>query len=117
MMRVAVEKMRVYAYHGVGEQERQVGNEFEVTAWVKYYWTEKSPHGEARKIVDYGVLAALLKEEMARPEAYLEDVVVRMRERIMWLWPYIITGSVAVAKLTPPIPNTLMERAEVTLFW
>ena len=33
---VKLERMRFYAYHGVMEQERRVGNDFEVTLEVWY---------------------------------------------------------------------------------
>ena len=106
---VAIERMRVYAYHGVGPQERVVGNEFEVSLAVEVDASDAASGDDVGLTVSYADLAAIVSEEMARPSQLLEHVAARIREAV-------VAGRVTVAKLTPPMPADVAS-ASVTLRW
>ena len=70
---VRLENLRFYAYHGVMEQERRVGNEFEVT-----------------------------EREMSEPSKLLERVAGRIIEAINKEFPAVRGGNIKISKLHPP---------------
>lgn len=113
---IEVNGMRLHGHHGVMEQERTVGNEFEVTAHLS---VEVPPSGtdDIALTVSYADIAEIIKEVMAEPCNLLETVAGRIRTRLTERWPGATGGMVRVAKLTPPIPGTQMADAAVRLEW
>lgn len=113
---VAIERMRVYAYHGVEPQERVVGNEFEVSLAVEVDASDAASGDDVGLTVSYADLAAIVSEEMARPSQLLEHVVARIRDAVCGRFQAVVAGKVTVAKLTPPMPADVAS-ASVTLRW
>lgn len=113
-MTVTLASMRLYARHGVGAQEREVGNEFEVTVNIEIppVYTDSLDD-----TVSYADIAGLVREQMAIPSMLLEYVAVRLRQALTARFPQILGGSVTVAKLKPPIPAAQLGSASVTLTW
>ncbi len=106
--------MRIHAFHGVLEQERRVGNDFEVSVAVSYPVVVGSD--DLSSTLNYAELIYIVKEVMAVPSALLEHVAFRIREAVTSRWPLIDGGSVKVAKLTPPVSAEVAEVA-VRLDW
>lgn len=113
---VAIERMRVYAYHGVEPQERVVGNEFEVSLAVEVDATDAASGDDVGLTVSYADLAAIVSEEMAQPSQLLEHVAARIRNAVCGRFQAVVAGRVTVAKLTPPMPADVAS-ASVTLRW
>lgn len=113
---VTVERMRVYAYHGVDPQERVVGNHFEVTVSVRVNARLAAESDDVSLTVSYADLAAIISEQMAQPSRLLEHVAARIRSEVCHHFPEITGGSVTVAKLTPPMRANVAS-ASVTLSW
>jgi dihydroneopterin aldolase len=115
---VKINKLRVHAYHGVMEQERKVGNMFEVSVAVKMLLNSEKTFeaDDLSDALDYSVLTNLILTEMAIPSSLLENVAYRIQQRIAKQFPSVISGSVSIAKLTPPI-SANMESAEVVITW
>jgi len=114
VMTITVDRLRVYAHHGVAPQERTVGNIFEVTASVDIP-PVATDHIDAT--VSYAELAELIRREMAIESMLLEHVCIRLRDAIAIAFPQVTGGKVAVSKLTPPIPGTQMAAATVSITW
>ena len=53
---------------------------------------------------------------MAEPSALLENVLLRLKERITGDFPAVTDGRIKLAKLTPPIAAR-MESVAVALEW
>lgn len=113
---IEVNRLRLYACHGVGAQERKVGNLFEVTVHLRYPATEAVEHDRLEGTVNYAEVVALVKEEMAEPSQLIEYVAGRIRRVLLSRFPAITGGMVRVAKLVPPIPADL-DSVAVTLRW
>lgn len=114
LMTITVDRLRVYAHHGVGRQERTVGNDFEVTVSVDIPPVE-TDHLDST--VSYAEIADIIATEMAIPSMLLEHVCCRIRDAVTASFPQVAGGRVAVSKLTPPIPGAQMGAATVTLAW
>lgn len=124
---IEIDRMRLYAFHGVMEQETRVGNFFEVSASLTYPVTicsalhSQNPEAlpvddELANTVNYAEVAEIIKQEMSTPSKLLEHVAARIRAAILSRYPIITSGHLKVAKITPPI-GAQMRSASITLRW
>lgn len=119
MDRVTIEinGLRCYACHGVMEQERIVGNEFEVSVRLVYPAIDAVRDDDLARTVNYAEACDVIKHVMASPSALLENVCGRLKAALMARFPLVESGCVRVAKLCPPIPNVQLDSVAVELSW
>ena len=110
---IELNRMRFFSYHGVAEQERRVGNDYEVSLRVDYPLERAMESDSLCDTLDY---AALVAAEMSVPSQLLEHVAGRIWRAISGRFPCVDGGRLRIAKLTPPIPGEIGE-AVVTLEW
>ncbi len=81
-MKIELSDMHFYAYHGVLDQERKVGNHFtlQLAAWTQV-------------------------EKMAHPSQLLEHVVGRISRRLYAEYPRLLRLSLTLTKDNPPFPG------------
>ncbi len=111
---IEINRMSLYARHGVMAQERVVGNTFEVTAHLRYPLTEGD---DIARTLNYAEAAEVIKAVMAEPAELLETVVKRLKDALLARFPAITGGMVKVAKLSPPIPGFEADSVAVKLAW
>lgn len=116
---VQINRLRIHANHGVLDQERLVGNLFEVSVSLSIpYQTAKEAFERdwLSGAVNYAEVAELVKTVMATPSCLLEHVAHRIRKAICENFPTVKGGTITVAKLTPPISASL-DSVAITLSW
>lgn len=115
---IAINGVLVYAYHGVGEQERRVGNEFEVSVRLHVPESERAVASDLiDDTVNYAEVVEIIKREMSVPSKLLEHVAGRIRKSIIQRYGSAVTaGEVTVEKLGPPIAAQLRS-VSYTLTW
>ncbi len=113
---IELNRMQLQAHHGVMEQERKIGNLFEVTVHLTYPLSDV-PDDELDNTINYAELAEVVKREMATASNLLEHVAGRIKTAVTRRWSFITAGMVSVSKLTPPIPGSSMQSAAATLRW
>lgn len=119
---IELEKMRFYARHGVFPQERAVGNWFEVSVSLTYETdADMAPDDNLAGTINYARVAEIVTHEMAIPSQLLETVALRIRRALLDAVatdasPVITSGSIRVAKITPPLGLPLAS-ASATLRW
>ncbi|MCM1348641.1 MAG: dihydroneopterin aldolase [Firmicutes bacterium] len=115
---ISVNRLRLRSFHGVGEQEQCVGNDFEVSVSVCYppallaAKTDSIDH-----TLSYADIVAIVREQMDHPARLLEHVCAKLRDALTARYPAIASGKITVAKLLPPIPGVQLQDASVTLTW
>lgn len=114
LMTITLDSLRFYAFHGVGAQERVVGNDFEVTVSVDI---DPPCTDDLDATVSYADIAEIVKKEMAASSALIEHVAMRTRAALLRRFPAIKGGRITVAKLKPPVPGIELRSASVTLAW
>lgn len=109
--RIRIDKLLLHAHHGVLEQERLCGNEFEVsvTMDVDYDGSDR-----LESTVNYAEVIGVVRREMSQPSALIEHVAARIGAAIREQFPMVKGGSVTVAKLLPPVTARL-ESVSATL--
>lgn len=113
---IEIDRLRIYARHGVMPQENTVGNLFEITLRFCYDAPRAIALDDLNGTVNYAEAVAIIAEVMKQPSKLLEHLCGRIRDTIMKRWPMISSGNVKVTKLSPPIPFQ-MAGVSVSLTW
>lgn len=113
---IEVNRLRMRAYIGVHEQERLIGNTFEITVHLRCNIDQAIASDTLSATIDYSEVISIVKGEMSKPAQLLEYVVGRIRTALLSRFPNILGGRISLAKLTPPIPVEV-ESVAVTIEW
>ena len=115
---ISVERLRLRCRHGVGEQERLVGNDFEVTVSLSYPPALEASRTDALdSTINYAHVVHIIKEVMSRPTALLERACRLLQQELLAAYPLIASGEVTLTKLLPPVEGAQLAGATVTLRW
>lgn len=99
---ITLDHIKFHAHHGVLEQERRVGNDFEVTLQLQYPFHNATESDNLADTVNYAEVYDVVAAEMSVPSRLLEHVAGRIVRSLRTRFPLIEGGTVTVAKLTPP---------------
>lgn len=113
---ITISRLRVYARHGVMEQERRVGNNFEVTVCLRCDVSAAAAADDISLAINYAEVVEEIQRVMAVPRRLLETVATDIRDAICARWQEVKGGSVTVDKLHPPF-TAPVERVGVTVEW
>ena len=101
--KISLDDMRFCAYHGVMEQERRVGGEYNVSLTVEADLADAARTDDVADTINYAELYELVKREMAIPSKLLEHVAARIGQRAIEVYERITAVTVKVTKLNPPM--------------
>lgn len=104
---VSIDRLRLRACHGVMPQERDCGNDFEVSVKMEINGYDGSDRLEAT--VNYAEVIDLIRCEMAQPSALIEHAATRIASAIRRQFPDVTGGVVTVAKLRPPVAGVQLH--------
>lgn len=103
--------------HGVFEEERISGNDFEIDIIIQASLQEAAISDDLEKTIDYQRVFGAVKSVMEGPSKQLiEHLAFLIGERIVELTSANTKFSVTVKKLSPPLPG-IIQSSEVTLSW
>ena len=94
--------MKFYAYHGVLEQERRVGNTFVVDLTLTAPLEKAVQSDQLEDTINYVEVYELTKQEMNIPSQLLEHVAGRICRALRHHFPQIEQIEIRVSKLNPP---------------
>lgn len=101
-MSIELDQMRFYAYHGVLEQERRVGNEFVVSLSLEVDTLESLKTDELGDTINYAEVYRCVEEEMQSPSKLLEYVAGRIVSALFTRFSRIEAVNLRLTKLNPP---------------
>lgn len=104
-----VNGIRVFAFHGCLQEETRIGGHFRVDVSVEGDLSLAETNDHLADAVDYGRVAAIVKEQMAIRANLIEHVARRILDALQneWQEPYFWT--VRVVKERPPINGDVAE--------
>lgn len=114
-MTITVERLLLHARHGVMEQERRVGNDYEVSVSLNCDDARATETDDVADTVNYARVIEIIKQEMRIPSRLLEHVAGRIARALVAEFPSVSGGSVTVTKLHPPVQAPGLAGASVTL--
>lgn len=100
---IFLDNVRFFAYHGVGKQEREVGNEFIISLRLKVDITLAAETDNVTHTVSYADVYENVKAEMEIPSALLEHVCGRIVKRLFRTFPAIEGIELKLSKRNPPM--------------
>jgi len=105
--------MKFYAYHGVGEQETKVGNHFTVDLSLTAPLEDAVKSDKLEDTINYALVYAIVKEEMAIPSRLLEHAAGRILHSLKKQFSQLTAIEIELAKLTPPFGGDVHSAAVV----
>ena len=111
--KIQLNGIRFYAYHGVDEQERVVGNHFSVDMEVTADFSTAMRNDQLDGTINYAALYSILETEMRQPSKLIEHVAGRVIASLLRAYPEITAVRLKIAKQVPPMGADLKECAVV----
>jgi dihydroneopterin aldolase len=100
---IKVENIRIYAHHGCLAEETIIGSDYRVDLKVTANLQPSAESDALEDTVDYVLLNAIVKEEMAKPSKLLETVAKRILTQIFIKDQRVTKATVKISKINPPI--------------
>lgn len=100
---ILLENLRLYAYHGVGEQERIVGNHYLINLKVKVDITSAVKSDNLTDTISYADVFEIVKKEMAISSQLLEHVAGRIVSALRKEYSQIEDIEIKISKNNPPM--------------
>lgn len=100
---VSLEGMLFYAYHGVFEEERTIGNHYVVDVSIHTSFQQAVDADDLKGTIDYGEVYEVVKQIMDVPTQLLETLAGRMVQQIFNHFASAQAITVSVAKNTLPL--------------
>ncbi len=104
LMTVELKQVRFFAFHGLYEEEKRKGTEFELSLAVSFL-PEKEMIGLIDETVNYAELYEIVNAEMQQPRDLLETLAMTIVDKIHITYPIIKRAVISITKLNPPIPG------------
>lgn len=111
---VSLEGMLFYAYHGVFEEERTIGNHYVVDVSIHTSFQQAVDADDLKGTIDYGEVYEVVKQIMDVPTQLLETLAGRMVQQIFNHFASAQAIRVSVAKKHPPIGG-LADQSRITM--
>ncbi len=102
MLSIHLHNINIFAHHGIYEEEKLLGNEFELNITIKHS-PQRLPVKHLSDTVDYIAVYELVKQRMAIPTALLETVATEIASGILAKFLLAEEVSVAIRKKYPPV--------------
>jgi 7,8-dihydroneopterin aldolase/epimerase/oxygenase len=103
MLTIHLHKLLFYSFHGIYEEEKVIGNEFEINADIEVDTSKQIT--TIRQTVNYVTAYNIIKERMQQPTPLLETVAQELTNSIRQIDERIKSVSISIKKLSLPIEN------------
>ena len=100
---IKLEGVEFRAYHGCYDLEKQVGNRFMVDVCIDAEIGDAAERDDVTSTVNYLEVYSIVEQEMAVVSNIIENVALRIADRIKASWQRVLRVEVTVAKLAPPL--------------
>ena len=100
---IFLDNVRLYAFHGVEEQERSVGAWFTVSVRLQYNISRAMETDSVEDTISYSDVLQVVKREMAQTSKLLEHVAGRIARAVINEFSGVEAVKVTVVKENPPM--------------
>ena len=102
MITIHLHNVKFYSYHGIHEEEKNLGNEFELSADIQFH-EEVDVINSIKQTINYVDIYKIIKQHMNEPSHLLETVVMGIGNSIKTKYDNIRSISLRLKKMHPPI--------------
>jgi dihydroneopterin aldolase len=103
MIKVALQGIKFFAYHGFYPEEQILGSHFVVDVSVEFAQQHHYVDDEIAHTVNYEQLYAMVDTEMKHTHKLLETVVQGIIDRAKAEYPFAAIIKASITKLNPPL--------------
>lgn len=103
MIKISLTKIRLFGYHGLHNEEKITGAEFELNMDVIFNASQRIT--ELHQTIDYTVLYTIIRESMDRTAPLLETIVQDIEQRVREIFPETSQINITISKINPPLIN------------
>ena len=101
--KILIEGLRIFAYHGMMEQEQKVGAYFTIDCEVETDFTPALLHDQLDGTISYADLFAIIRREIGIPSRLVEHVAGRIAKAILHQYPQAHSVRIRLLKENPPM--------------
>lgn len=102
MITIQLQQLSFYAYHGVYEEEKILGNTFFVDVELKYM-PAKTIVEKLDDTINYEKVFDIVEAAMKTPTPLLETLVSLVAMQLQKAFPGIASGNITITKSKPPV--------------
>jgi dihydroneopterin aldolase len=102
MITIHLHNLKFYSFHGVHEEERILGNEYEVKADVQFH-EQQDEINSLSQTINYANVFEIINSRMHIPTPLLETVVMDIGNGIYEKYNYVRLINISLKKIHPPI--------------
>lgn len=103
---IEVNGIQVYAYHGCLDEEGRIGGHYRVDVTITGDLSKAERTDKLKDTVDYGRVAAIVKEQMAVRSKLIEHVGRRIIDALAAEWSGF-RWKVRLTKVNPPVAGAV----------
>lgn len=103
MTTISLEKIKLFAAHGIHKEEQIIGGEFEVNLQVVFQENKKIVHID--ETINYVSLYEIVINRMKINTPLLETVAMDIIEEIKEFFPQVSECTIKICKTSPPLIN------------
>ena len=102
MITVHLHNVKFYAYHGIHDEEKILGNEFELSADIQFNEDEEVITS-IKQTINYVDLYEIIQQRMSVPAKLLETVIMEIGLLLKRKYNSIQSISINLKKIHPPV--------------
>ncbi len=102
MITIHLHNVLFYAYHGIHEEEKVLGNEYELSAEIQFH-EENEVIYSIQETIDYVEIYNIIKKRMNIPSPLLETIIMDIGNAIKKEYDNVRSISVHLKKIHPPV--------------
>src|ERR1044072_5098386 len=104
MVVIELNELKLHAFHGVYEGEKQTGSGYEVNVRVAYEEGDTT-FDDLKNTINYVEILEIVKQRMRIPTGLLEKVADGIIRKIRHQYPFSKEISISIYKLDAPVEN------------
>lgn len=105
--KIILEDIKIYAYHGVLQEEAIIGNHYVVNLEVHSDLEKASQSDDLNDTINYAEINEIVHQEMEIRSQLLEHVIGRIIKKIETAFPQITFIKIKLTKTVPPMPGEM----------
>jgi dihydroneopterin aldolase len=106
---IVLEGLEFYAFHGHFKEEQVVGNKFEVNIIIETNTETPGISDKLEDALDYVSVYSLISHEMKMSSYLLENVIYRIKSKLIDQFPSIMSFELKVTKFNPPVGGKVQK--------
>ena len=112
MITVSLNDLHFFAFHGILEEEKIIGNEYVVNVSLEFHENEEVIT-HINETINYESVYLLIRQRMSIPTSLLETIVMETGNQIHTEYPDLKSILISIKKMHPPIEG-IQGAAEVS---